>query len=159
MNYFKLFNFPQKFKIDIKQLSLQFYKLQKIYHPDVHENCLESKNKDYYKHSININKGYHILKDPLKRAKHLLLLNSFNFNNEQKNLSNEKFIYEQLKLFETLEMLKNNIQKKKELKLFLHKIEQKKKSCFIELEFMFDKEEWQLAAMILYKLLFYEKLT
>ncbi|ANF17288.1 hypothetical protein XW81_02800 [Buchnera aphidicola (Schlechtendalia chinensis)] len=158
MNYFKLFNLPQTFKVDVKKLVSQFYKLQKKYHPDMHFHHLEDKDKHYFQKSININKGYHVLINPLKRAKYLLSLNSFNFNKEKKTLLNKKFLNEQLELYEILDTLKKNAQKKTELYYFLNDIKQKKNYCLIELELMLNKKQWKLAATILCKLLFYEKL-
>ncbi|XBC38190.1 MAG: Fe-S protein assembly co-chaperone HscB [Buchnera aphidicola (Floraphis choui)] len=158
MNYFQLFNLPQKFEINIEKLKLQFYKLQKQYHPDISDNIFENKNNKYLDKSISINKGYQTLKDPLKRAEHLLLLNSYDFKKKQKELSENIFLYKQLELYEKLDKLKKNIKKKLELHNFYNNIKNKKKCYLLELELMLDKKNWKLAATILYKLFFYKKL-
>ncbi|XBC42815.1 MAG: Fe-S protein assembly co-chaperone HscB [Buchnera aphidicola (Kaburagia rhusicola ensigallis)] len=157
MNYFQLFNISQEFKIDIKNLLLKFYELQEKYHPDAQYNNSTHKHKNYLNKSMHINKGYHILKDPLKRAEYLLFLNSYNFKKEQKNLSQNIFLNEQLKLYEKLDTIKKTKKKKAELHYLSNIIEHKKKHYLLELELMFNEKKWKLAGITLYKLLFYKK--
>lgn len=157
MNYFQLFNISQEFKIDIKNLLLKFYELQEKYHPDTQHNNSKDKYKNYLEKSIHINKGYHILKDPLKRAEYLLFLNSYNFKKEQKNLSQNIFLNEQLKLYEKLDTIIKIKEKQAELHHLSHTIKHKKKHYLLKLELMLDKKQWKLAGITLYKLLFYKK--
>ncbi|WP_187307826.1 Fe-S protein assembly co-chaperone HscB [Buchnera aphidicola] len=157
MNYFQLFNLPQAFDIDIEKLLFQFYELQKKYHPDANYNSIKPENNNILEKSIYINKAYQILKNPYKRAKYLLSLNLFHFKEEKNNLSDELFLNKQLKIYEQLEILKHHPERKSELNQLFDKIKYKKNYYLLKLELMFNKKKWKLAAITLYKLLFYKK--
>ncbi|XBC43322.1 MAG: Fe-S protein assembly co-chaperone HscB [Buchnera aphidicola (Meitanaphis flavogallis)] len=157
MNYFQLFSISQEFNIDIKNLLLKFYELQEKYHPDTQYNNSKNQHKNYLEKSIHINKGYHILKDPLQRAEYLLFLNSYNFKKEQKNLSQNIFLNEQLKLYEKLDTIKKTKTKQVELHYLSNIIKHKKEHYLLNLELMLNKKQWKLAGITLHKLLFYKK--
>ncbi|XBC39237.1 MAG: Fe-S protein assembly co-chaperone HscB [Buchnera aphidicola (Nurudea shiraii)] len=158
MNYFKLFDLPELFKINIKTLVLKFYKLQKKYHPDINHDFSKIKKNDFLNMSININKGYSILKSSVKRAKHLLYLNLYDFEKEKHNICKKNFLHKQLELYEKLEMLKNSPDKNLEIHHFFKKLKSKRKHHLSHLELMLNIQEWNLAAIELYKFSFYKKI-
>ena len=115
MNYFTLFNLPQIFQINLDKLHQQYIVLQRQFHPDAIQ-------QDNTKFSVDINKGYRILKDDVSRAEHLLVLMGVDIT---KNKVEEGFLMDILEEFEGIEntkallVLKNLLfmknQQKKEL--------------------------------------------
>lgn len=77
-NYFKLLGIEQTYGIDLNLLDQQYFAMQSKYHPD-REKDTEGKNLNLAI-SIDLNKGYLVLKDDLARAEHLLMLNDVNLD-------------------------------------------------------------------------------
>jgi molecular chaperone HscB len=65
MNHFEIFNLPQSFDIDQKNLTKSYFNLQAKYHPDKYN------GPDI---SASINDAYKILQDDTMRAEYLLQL-------------------------------------------------------------------------------------
>lgn len=154
MNYFKLFKIPQKIELDINNLTIKYYKLQKKFHPDTYEQKKHKKtdNKLYLKNSILLNKGYCILKNILTRAEHLLFLNNIKKNINKESFLDSNFLKIQLKLFEEI---KQNKDKKDKI---LIQIKKDKKIYIEQLKMLCNKKKWILAHNILCKLFFINKL-
>lgn len=108
MNYFELFSLPNKIEIDQKLLSENFYKLQLSYHPDLFMNASLLEKKNILKKSININKGYKILRYFLTRAIHLLFLNGIDINQKKISFNNHMFLSKYFSLYEELDYVKKN---------------------------------------------------
>ena len=77
-NYFKLLGIDQAYAIDFNLLDQQYFAMQSKYHPDRGKD-IEGKNLNLAI-SIDLNKGYLVLKDDLARAEHLLILNNMNLD-------------------------------------------------------------------------------
>lgn len=72
MNAFEKFNLPFALNINLEDLEQRYFKAQHQYHPDrlkVSEVAPENATADY---AAAFNEAYQLLKDPLKRADHLL---------------------------------------------------------------------------------------
>jgi Fe-S protein assembly co-chaperone HscB len=78
MNYFDLLEIDQTYDIDLKLLSSQYFVMQKKYHPDrAKDNLEKAVNLSI---SMDLNKAYSTLLNPLKRAEYLLTLNDIDIN-------------------------------------------------------------------------------
>lgn len=157
MNYFNLFDLPQKFELEINNLTSKFYALQKKFHPDVHQQEKSKKHLLHLKKSILLNQGYQILKNPLKRAEYLLFLNHIQINKEKEIVFKLQFLKKQLKLYEQIEKLKTVTKKDQSNKVYLQ-IKNEEQHYFKKLQLLLNKKQWHLAKIILCKLLFFEKL-
>ncbi|CAL4326649.1 Fe-S protein assembly co-chaperone HscB [Buchnera aphidicola] len=157
MNYFKLFNIPEKFNINKKILTKNFYKLQLQFHPDLFINDSLSKKKIILNKSIEINKGYKTLKDSLSRAIYLLFLNGFKVSKETILLKNHNFLIKYFSLYEELEYLKNNRNEKK-IDIFLKKIEKKIDNYEIIIDMEFKNKNYEKVMQVIAKLLFFKKI-
>lgn len=103
INYFELFNIPAEFKIDVKTINDKYFALQKEYHPDRFAGKDEAGRLQALQTSADINEGYNILKDPIKRAEHLLSIHKVKDVNPSQN-----FLSEMMDLGEALEELGND---------------------------------------------------
>ena len=73
-NFFDLFSLPINFSVDLDALEKKYFEFQKKFHPD---------KSDEIEQSIAINEAYEILKNPLKRAAHILCLNGLDVENDE----------------------------------------------------------------------------
>jgi len=74
MNYFTLLSLTQTFDIDLSALEVAYFAAQRQYHPDRFIGKPAEERAKAAGISANVNDAYHTLKDPLKRAVHLLML-------------------------------------------------------------------------------------
>ncbi|XRX43099.1 MAG: Fe-S protein assembly co-chaperone HscB [Buchnera aphidicola (Tetraneura sorini)] len=159
-NYFKIFNLPISFQLDKKQLTKNFYELQKKYHPDF---CIDEdkiKKSNLMKKSIKINHAYKILIDPIKRAEYYIRINYLNFEKEKKDIPFDIiFLKKHMKLCEELEHIKKSSKKnEKIMQFFLKKIDDLIFLYLHKIERKFINKEWETAITILNKLFFLKRI-
>ncbi|CAL4044110.1 Fe-S protein assembly co-chaperone HscB [Buchnera aphidicola] len=158
MNYFELFNLPEKFNIEIVELSKKFHQLQRKFHPDLFNTQSELIRIKALNNSTIVNQGYRILRDYLTRAEHLLFLNGLNIS-DRKNIVYEKnFLIEQLSFYEEIDILKKSSFNKKNYNSLLIRINQIKKKYEYEMEKELEIKSWRKSAVIVNKLFFFRNL-
>ncbi|AHG59810.1 Fe-S protein assembly co-chaperone HscB [Buchnera aphidicola] len=158
MNYFTLFDIPIKFKINKELLSKNFYKLQLQSHPDLFINESDLTKTIALEKSIEINKGYKILKNSLSRAIYLLSLYGFKLKTETILLKNNSFLKKYFSLYEDIDNLKKNNFNGKKVHFFLKKIEKKSKHYKTMMETEFENKNYEEIIPIIAKLLFFKKI-
>lgn len=72
MNAFEKFDLPLTLDIDIAKLEHKYFEAQLKFHPDQINSLLKEQKSEAANHAADYNEAYRILKDPLKRAYHLL---------------------------------------------------------------------------------------
>ncbi len=101
-NYFELFGLPADFRIDLDELALRYRDLQKVVHPDRYANASEQEQRVAMQSATLVNEGFATLKDPLKRAQYILVLNGRKADGENLTTSDSSFLMQQMELRETL---------------------------------------------------------
>lgn len=81
LNYFKILQLDTKLDIDLQILEKKYLELQLKYHPDLLINQSQNTQLEAQITTSNINNAYETLKDPLKRAIHLLEINNIFIDN------------------------------------------------------------------------------
>ena len=103
MNYFQLFNIEASFDVDIQQLSSSYQTLQKTVHPDKFAHASDQEQRIAVQKSAHINDAYQTLKNPLQRAKYMLVQRGVEMPNEQHSFQDTSFLMRQMELREMLE--------------------------------------------------------
>jgi len=73
-NHFELFGLPARFAIDTAALDRAYRTLQSEVHPDRYAAAGDSERRLAMQGSARVNEAYRALKDPVERARYLLLL-------------------------------------------------------------------------------------
>jgi molecular chaperone HscB len=158
MNYFKLFNLPEKFDIKVEVLSKKFHQLQRKFHPDLFNHHTKLIKIKMLNSSTMVNQAYRTLRDPLSRAEYLLSLNGFNIADKKDLIYEKDFLIEQFSFYEEIDKFKEFSFNLDDFNNLLKRINQIKKKHELEMEKEFETESWEKAANILSKLFFFRSL-
>ena len=146
-NFFDTFNLPVLFNIDIDMLNHQYRTLQKTIHPDRFVNATDAEKKQSLQKSTQINDAYQVLKDPIKRASHIISLHQV----LKENTLPPDFLMQQMEWEEEFETI-NDLE---QVQLFSDKIDGEKKMLMDLLAMDLDeKKDWESATNIIGKLKF-----
>ena len=146
-NFFDTFNLPVLFNIDIDMLNHQYRTLQKTIHPDRFVNATDAEKKQSLQKSTQINDAYQVLKDPIKRASHIISLHQV----LKENTLPPDFLMQQMEWEEEFETI-NDLE---QVQLFSDKIDGEKKMLMDLLAMdLDDKKDWESATNIIGKLKF-----
>lgn len=146
-NFFDTFNLPVLFNIDIDMLNHQYRTLQKTIHPDRFVNATDAEKKQSLQKSTQINDAYQVLKDPIKRASHIISLHQV----LKENTLPPDFLMQQMEWEEEFETI-NDLE---QVQLFSDKIDGERKMLMDLLVMDLDKKkDWESATNIIGKLKF-----
>jgi molecular chaperone HscB len=84
MNYFEVFELPQKLTIDTAALEKQFYSLSRRLHPDRFASRPVAEQEEALTKSSLLNDAYRTLKDPVLRTQYLLKLEGVELEEQSK---------------------------------------------------------------------------
>lgn len=154
MNYFNIFGLPIKYKIDSKILKQRFQILQSKFHPDVFISSSKAEQKSALKYSSLINQAWLTLSNDISRAEYIISLK----NVEKKEIIEDKHFLEKQFIFQErlqkIEILKD----KKAILALIKNLENEIQEYLVRMAYQVNKEEWEEAASIIYKLHFLKKL-
>lgn len=102
MNYFNAFDLPAGFVIDITLLGSRYRDLQAAVHPDRFVNATDAEKRIAMARAVEINDAYATLRDPVRRAMHLLALKSIDGLDENNTNMPIDFLMEQVEWREAL---------------------------------------------------------
>ncbi|MCW5197426.1 Fe-S protein assembly co-chaperone HscB [Buchnera aphidicola] len=113
------------------------------------------KKKKALKKSIYINKGYKILKNPIKRMQYILKLNGFDLKLLTININlNQNFLNKQFKYYKILNQIKTKKNNINQINLFYKKINQLLKKYIKKILEKFKNKSWKKSFIIFQKILF-----
>ncbi len=129
-NYFEMFQLPAEYVLDKTQLSDVYRELQRVVHPDRFASGTDQERRIAQQKSTLINDAYHVLRDDLRRAQHLLEINGI--DSTQHALNDPMFLMQQMELREELELIAASRDTDRLSRLF-SRAQQLQKSCKAEL--------------------------
>lgn len=101
--HFSLLNIPFAFDIDQAQLEAEYFKAQRLFHPDRFIGKPTEERNQALQKSMDINKAYETLKNPLKRAQYLLQMQGIEVGGEHDSVKpSQELLIEIIELREQL---------------------------------------------------------
>ena len=146
-NFFTLFSLPIKFSINLDDLEKKYFFFQRQFHPDA-AGVAEIEN------SMDVNEGYEILRNPLRRAAHILQLNNIDVEKDGGAIKPDMAtLSEVLEIQESIFDL--DIQGIVDLKKYLNN---KINSSLEDIAAKLDNKEFMAAAQLLIKAKYFDKI-
>ena len=102
MNHFSTFDLAPAFAVDSTQLASRYRDLQIAVHPDRFVNATDAEKRIAMERAVQINEAFTTLKDPVRRAMHLLSLVSIDGMDEKNTAMPFDFLAEQIEWREAL---------------------------------------------------------
>jgi molecular chaperone HscB len=106
-NYFDLFGLTASFSIDGETLQRSYRDIQSKVHPDRFAHAGDAERRASLQWTTRVNEAFQVLKNPVKRAKHLLELHGVDVAFETNTAMPPEFLMQQMELRETLEAAKD----------------------------------------------------
>ena len=159
--HFELFGLPQSFALDSELLDQSYRALVRSVHPDRFVNASDQERRISMQQATQINEGYQVLKDPLKRGRYLLELDGRVHDDERNTTSDTPFLMEQMELREALAEVRNSEDVFAALARIMDRIATDIDRLVGELQVLFgnaDKDSLDAAADALTKMQFFRRL-
>lgn len=102
MNHFSTFDLPAAFVVNVSQLAARYRDLQAAVHPDRFVNATDPEKRVAMERAVEVNDAYVALKDPVRRAMHLLELVNIKGMDEKNTAMPFDFLAEQIEWREAL---------------------------------------------------------
>jgi molecular chaperone HscB len=102
MNHFTTFDLPTMFTLDTTSLAARYRDLQAAVHPDRFVNATDADKRVAMSRTVDINEAYTTLKDPVRRAMHLLSLVGVDGLDEKNTSMPADFLMQQIDWREAL---------------------------------------------------------
>ncbi|MES9906607.1 MAG: Fe-S protein assembly co-chaperone HscB [Sedimenticola sp.] len=160
-NYFELFGLPVGYLVDSEQLTERYRELQQVIHPDRFANASDHERLQSVQGSSRVNDAFETLKDPLRRAHYLLVLNGIDMDMQQESTKDVSFLMEQLELREQLEASRHSDDPYAVIEEIVGGVSRKINALVGQMAVQFETatpEQLELAREILRKMQFLQKL-
>jgi len=102
-DYFTLFDLLPAYDLDPAVLAVRYRALQRSTHPDRFANASPAERRRAVERTAELNTAFQTLKDPMRRARHLLTLQGVNTDDETDTVMDPGFLMEQMELREQLD--------------------------------------------------------
>lgn len=102
-NHFTLFQLPQRFAVDLTALEKAYHGVQNQAHPDRFVQATGAEKRVAMQWATRANEAYQTLKNPLKRAVYLCLLNGIDLEMESNTAMPPAFLMQQMEWREELD--------------------------------------------------------
>ena len=158
INYFELFGLEAQFEIPTDLLTTRYRALLHAVHPDRFSHGSQSEQAQAVMKSAQINDAFSCLKDPIRRAEHLLILSGVVLEDEATTVKDTQFLMTQMQWREDLDSLRQATQPESELARMQSQINQDKKTQLDALAQALEQQDWPSATTWIFKLKFLFKL-
>lgn len=140
---FEIFSISPAFDIDLAALEAEYFKAQRLFHPDRFIGKSPEERSQALQKSMDINKAYEVLKNPLKRAQYLLQLQNIIVGTDADSVKpSHELLIEVMELREQLDAEKNKGGQAKlvcQLKILYQ-------NSLLEISKNYAKKDWQKMA-------------
>jgi molecular chaperone HscB len=160
-DFFRLFDIPVSFDIELPALAENYRRAQRAVHPDKFANGSEAERRLSVQMAARVNEAYHTLKSPLARARYLLELRGVDLNDADTTFDGA-FLMEQMELHERLAEVKGSADPHLQLRRIAEDISAHDKTLTAEMAELLRAEDagsLQQARDITRKLQFFHRLN
>jgi len=155
-SHFELFGLPAAFALDVGRLEAAYRDIQARVHPDKFAHAGDAERRASMQMTTRVNEAYRALKDPLRRAIHLLELNGVDVAFETADPRAQEFLIEQMEIRERLEESKSA----PDLDLIQKSLSQQKSAMEKQIATEIDsKKNYENARTLVRKLMFFDRLA
>jgi molecular chaperone HscB len=155
-SHFELFGLPPAFALDVERLDAAYREIQAKVHPDKFAHAGDAERRASMQMTTRVNEAYRTLKDPVRRAIHLLELNGVDVAFETDTAMPKDFLIEQMELREQLEEAKSS----SDLDFIQKSLSKEKSGIEKQLAAEFDSQgNLESARTLVRKLMFYDRLA
>jgi molecular chaperone HscB len=102
-SHFELFGLAPRYALDVEALERAYREIQSRIHPDRFAHAGDAERRASMQWTTRVNEAYRTLRDPVRRAQHLLELAGVDVGFETNTSMPPEFLARQLELRETLE--------------------------------------------------------
>ena len=102
-NHFDLFGLPARFELDGEKLARAYRDIQATVHPDRFVNASDAERRVSMQQATHVNEAYQTLRNPIRRAGYLLLLQGVDPQFEENTAMPADFLVEQMEWREAIE--------------------------------------------------------
>ena len=120
-NYFEILGLDEGYTLDETQLEENLTRLQSSVHPDNFAQATAQEKRLMMQYSAMLNEAHSVLKDPIKRAIHVLELRGIVIDNDTTQALPPAFLAEQMEMREALEAAQDSRTALKEIEYSLEK--------------------------------------
>src|ERR1700741_2065909 len=106
-NHFDLFGLSPRFSLEREALERSYREIQSKVHPDRFAHAGEAERRASLQWTTRVNEAFQVLKNPVKRASHLLELHGVDVAFETNTAMPPEFLMQQMELREKLEEAKD----------------------------------------------------
>ena len=106
-SHFELFGLPATYAVETDRLERSYRDIQSKVHPDRFAHAGDAERRASLQWTTRVNEAFQVLKNPVKRAKHLLELHGVDVAFETNTAMPQDFLVQQMELREALEEAKD----------------------------------------------------
>lgn len=142
-SYFEILDLPVAFNIDLSALESGYFKAQRDFHPDRFIGRPAQERSVALSRSMDINQAYEALKNPLKRAQHILKLQGIIVGTENDSIKPSPAL-----LMEIME-LQEQFEQVQDIEIhnwLVDKLKDLQKKSLLDIAKFYANEEWQKMA-------------
>ena len=137
-NFFEVFDIPVSFNIELTDLAEKYRVLQHAVHPDKYASGTAQERLLSVQQSAYVNEAYQTLKQPLARAKYMLLLQGHDVDSNNSTVMAPEFLMQQMELRESLADAKNSASPVDELTKVAGEVSQSTKTLITDIALLFE---------------------
>lgn len=156
-NYYRLFDVPVSFEVDLDLVQQRYMELQKAVHPDKFVNSSPQEKRLSMQQTSRINEALNTLKQPVGRALYLLKLKGMDINFENETTMDAAFLMEQLELRESLSEIRESEDPLAELDRVGGKLKTKTENMMSDFSKYYNEERLDEARELIRKMQFMQK--
>jgi len=153
-SHFELFGLAPAYALDLPALERAYRDIQSRVHPDRYAHAGDAERRASMQMTARVNEAYRALKDPVRRAQHLLELNGVDVAFETDTSMPEDFLLQQMEFRERLEEAKDAAA----LDVIRKSLSNQKSEIERQISEQFEENSLESAKTLVRKLMFFDRL-